>query len=112
MRIRGMMIGLLLLLAGVTACEPDLSKKPRAVTKDHRTAICARLGEGGTWSPSARKGAGKLVGSRVVGHLIKLPPGEEVIVLTRDGEFIRLRFINKPAYPDVWAHVDAVEMRK
>ena len=109
---RLIVVGLLLLLAGVTACESNLSEKPRAVTKEHRTAICSRLGEEGTWPPSARKGAGKLVGSRVTGHLVKLPPGEEVIVLIRDGEFMRLRFINKPEYPDVWVHVDAVEMRE
>lgn len=112
MRIKGMMIGLLLLLAGVTACEPDLSEKPRAVTKDHRTAICRSLELGGVWPRSAREDTGMAVRSRTTGHLVKLPPGEEVIVLIRDGEFIRLRFINKPEYPDVWVHVDAVEMRE
>ena len=112
MRIKGMMIGLL--LVGFTACEPalDLSEKPRAVTKDHQTGICTRFYGEVPQRPSAKKDTGMMVRSRAVGQLIKLPPGEDVIVLKRDGEFMKLRFINRPTYPDVWVHEDAVEMRE
>ena len=112
MRTKGMMIGLLLLLVGVTSCETDLSEKPRAVTKDHRTAICHRLDVKRVRDPSTRKDTGMVVMSQAMGHLVKLPPGEEVIVLNQQGEFMQLRFMNKPKYPDVWVHMDAVEMRE
>jgi hypothetical protein len=46
----------------------------------------------------------------IKGHRIKLPLGEEVIVLGQEGEFAELRFVHRTTHPDIWVHKNSIWM--
>lgn len=94
-----------------TERSADLSDKPRAETKPGRIATYTLSDFKKAWHAAGIEDNDTIVNMGIRGHLIKLPPGEEVIVLGQEGEFVELRFVHRTTHPDVWVHKDSIWMK-
>lgn len=86
----------------------DLSGKPRAVTKPGQIATHTLSDFKKAWHAAYIEDAVTIGDITTKGHAIELPPGEEVVILSQEGEFVELKFVNRTTHPDVWAHKDSL----
>jgi hypothetical protein len=108
----GLVLGLIMgwvYLCGRVTEEPDLSDRPRALTKGGWTATHTRLNFEKYWRAARVEDAVTLADMVDRGHLIGLPPNAEVYVLRQGGEWVKLKFVHRIAHPDVFAHRESIE---
>ena len=108
----GSMIGLICLCSVITEGPGNLSNKQRYITKPGQPGAYTLSDFKKALLAAHVKDIPTLVDMELKGHILEMPSGEEVVVLTKEKEYVELRFVHRTTHPDVWAHKESIEMKR